>query len=193
MKPRSQSVLRLALLAGALALGALPAAAQRQRPSSGQQQPPGPWVPISVGVRVGYDAKANGEVVGGQVRIPVLPSGIVELMPTADVTFLNRTKDYQLNVEAVFVPGRRSGGLYLGGGFGRRSLALTPGNRQTVDTRSVVLGVRASGLAESLGFQIELRWIFIPESEIGFNPQPLTVGINLPLWGRGRSPRPAGR
>ncbi|SVB96625.1 uncharacterized protein METZ01_LOCUS249479, partial [marine metagenome] len=78
------------------------------------------WEPISIGVHAGYDNRNQQEMLGAQLRIPVLPSGRVELITNTDVTFLKSLKEYQTNFEAVYMltPGR--GGFYGGGGIGLR-------------------------------------------------------------------------
>ena len=64
------------------------------------------WEPISIGVHAGYDNRNRQEVLGAQLRIPLLPSGRVELITNTDVTFLRSLKEYQTNFEeeTVFRP-----------------------------------------------------------------------------------------
>jgi len=190
MTPTRRATHRAAVLTAALALTATPALAQRQRPTG--QPPPAGWQPAEIGARFGYDTNSNGSLLGGHARIPVVPSGIVEIMPSAEVTFLNQTKDYQYSVEAVLVRGGPSGGAYVGGGLGRRSLVLGPGGRETRSTWSIVAGVRGLGLVPFLNTQLELRWIYV--ADVAFNPQTLAFGVNLPLWRRrGSATAPGGR
>ena len=68
-----------------------------------QDEFPGPWAPPSLGVRGGYDNQQRRYVLGGQLRLPVLPRGQVELMPNVDVTFARGLKEYQYNLELVYV------------------------------------------------------------------------------------------
>lgn len=177
---RDATVVSLPVLVVLLVLAA-PADAQRVRPGSRPEPGPG-WTPINVGVRLGWDGRANGSLLGGQLRLPVLPGGKVELLSGGDVTFVGGTKDYQLNVEAVFQPTGGRGGLYFGGGVGwREGLFTVAAGRQRVATKNVVLGLRSPGAIGILGAQLEFRWIF--PSDIQFDPQPFSIGLNLPLWG----------
>ena len=54
------------------------------------------WSPVSIGLYVGYDNQPSGEVAGAQMRIPVLPSGTVELLSGGNITFLNQLKELSL-------------------------------------------------------------------------------------------------
>lgn len=142
------------------------------------------WPAISIGPRIGYDQGSSGEMVGLQVHVPVIRSAHVELMPNADVTFLTALREYQLNLEAVYVTGGRLGGLYLGGGVAFRnsiygSDPATP--RSTERGWSAVVGVRATGAAV-FGIQLEARWTFL-DVDVR-DPRTISLGINFPLWGR---------
>ena len=102
---------------------------------------PGPasaqgWAPVSIGGRVGYDNKQRDEVLGAQIHIPVVRSGVVEFLPNVDATFRPLFNEYQINLEAVYVLGDRTGGgLYAGGGVGfrwrRSNLGTWGGQPQT--------------------------------------------------------------
>lgn len=141
-----------------------------------------PWMPISIGPRAGYDQNARAAVLGAQIHLPLLRSGLVELVPTADIVFVNNAREYQYNLELVYVTGGRMGGLYGGGGVGYRDTVLngTPTDpRTTIFGYSLVLGVR-SGITGPFQVQIELRWIFLEDTTV--RPAPVTLGINFPLW-----------
>lgn len=143
---------------------------------------PGPagWAPPSVGVRFGWDNKQRNEVLGAAVRLPILPSGQVELMGGTEVTFLRNLTEYEFNAEAVYVQGGRAGGVYGGGGLGLRN-TIYPGSveRRTELGFTLVVGVRLTGLG-ILVPQVESRWIFIDDAPFTF--QTLTLGVNLAFW-----------
>lgn len=174
MRPMTRHASRKgALLIWTLALGA---------PSLEAQEPSASWTPANVGIRFGWDGRSNGSVLGAHLRVPVLPNGRIELMGGADRTFLQGTHDDQLNLDVVGVLGGRSGGLYAGGGLGWRNGIFTPGaGRETVTSRGLVVGLQQAGVVGIAGIQLEFRWIF--PSEVLFDPQPATLGLNLPLWG----------
>lgn len=145
------------------------------------------WPAVSVGPRIGYDQGSGGEMVGLHVHVPVIRSAHVELMPSADVTFLTALREYQLNVEAAYVTGGRSGGLYVGGGIAFRNSIYgsdPSAPRSTEQGYTVVVGVRATGSAP-FGVQLEARWTFL-DVDVR-DPRSIGLGVNFPLWGRGRS------
>ncbi len=109
-------------MCGALALLAFtaPAHVAAQQPAADEG-----WPAPAIGVRLGFDQTASGEVVGAQIRVPVLPSARLELVPNADITFLDNLREYGFNIDAVFVSGGRQGGLYLGGGLSMRNSVFT--------------------------------------------------------------------
>ena len=182
--PRSSCRRNLALFAGASFLAACfvaPASVEAQQPDGGA---PGPWPSVSAGIHFGYDQSANGEVLGAHVRIPVLRNGRVEVVPSANVTFLSRLREYGAHVDAVYVHGGNQGGPYLGGGLALRNsiFGLDPAEARTTETGfDFVVGLK-SGNSGRLGTQIEFRWIFLPG--IDYEPRIVTLGVSLPLWGR---------
>ena len=97
-----------------------PLATEGQRRGS-QQAAAASWPSITVGAKVGYDNNSKGEVLGAQLRVPLLRSGAVELMPSAEVTFLAGLKEYQYVVEALYLLAGRRGGPYVGGGLAFRN------------------------------------------------------------------------
>ncbi len=168
-------------LSGALALLLLaaPAAVAAQQPGADEG-----WPAPAIGVRVGFDQSASGEVLGAQLRVPVLPSGRLELVPNADITFLNNLREYGFNVDAVFVSGGRQGGLYLGGGLAMRNSIFTAeigGPRETEVGFGAVVGLKGGGPA-GLMTQVEFRWSFLPD--VDYDPRAITLGLNFPFWGR---------
>ncbi len=159
-----------------------PAAAQAQlrRPSAPQQEGIG-WTPISAGLRLGYEDRSSSLVLGAGMRIPMVPGASIELQPNADVTFLPKLKEYEYNLEAVYVYGGRNGTLYGGGGLAWRSTIFhdEPG-RRTKQGYSIVVGLRSlPGGRSSFGTQIQLRWIFVDPV---LKPRVLSFGVNFPLW-----------
>lgn len=173
--------MRSTALASLLLLALVPATAHAQR-FQGQAAQRG-WPPATVGIRAGYDYNSTGSVVGAQIRVPILPSGHVEVVPNGEVTFLTGLKEYQYGVDAVLLSGGRSGGLYAGGGIAWRSTIYEGSDRETRRAPTVVVGARSSALfGAPFGTQIEMRWSF-PEGD--FKPRTLSLGVNFPLWGRG--------
>jgi len=172
--PRTPGALAL-LLAMALASLPAPGSAQSRRPptSSG-------WSPILVGVHGGYDYTSTGSLLGAQMRIPLHPSGYVELVPNGDVLFLPQLKEYTAGADLVAVSGGKLGGIYAGGGLTWRD-AFSDGVRSTKRAPTIVVGLRSPPLFGSpVESQIEVRWIRV---ETPVKPKFLTLGINVPLWG----------
>ena len=144
------------------------------------------WEPISIGVHAGYDSRSRQEVLGAQLRIPVLPSGRVELITNTDVTFLKGLNEYQTTIEAVYMLTPGEGGFYAGGGIGVRNTTLgTDLNdpRKTLQTFSLVTGAVLGSIGR-IRPQLELRWIFIDETTV--DPQHFTLGASFTLWERQR-------
>ena len=106
-------------------------------------------------------------------------------MPNADVTFVTRLREYQYNLEAVYVTGGRRGGAYFGGGIGWRNSIFGADRvdpRETIRTYNLVVGGRG-GVAESFGTQLEIRWLFLNQEV--FDPRTITLGVNFYLGGGG--------
>lgn len=162
-----------------LALASVPASAQAGPGGDG----PG-WAPVNVGIHLGFDENSQGEVLGAQMRIPVLPSGKVELMPVGSVTFAAGLKEYHFSLDAVYTMGGRRGGLYFGGGLAVRNTIFDDPGRTTKTGWDAVVGLKSAGFAGTpIGTQLEVRWIFVDED---LKPRVLSLGVNLPLWGWGR-------
>lgn len=178
--PRTRT---LCLVAAALALVPHAAHAQRRGVGPGSDGGDG-WPPILAGVRAGYDYSSTSSLVGAQLRIPVLPSGFVELVPNGSITFLTGLKEYQWGVEAVLLSGGSQGGFYAGGGLGWRNTIYGDGpQRETRTAPTAVAGLRTgSAFGSPIGTQIEMRWTFVDGP---FRPRVITFGVNVPLWGSG--------
>lgn len=166
------------LVAGtALAAVAPASAASQLRP----EQETG-WRAVEIGVRVGYDNALREELVGGLLRIPILPNGSIELVPSADVTFLSGLKEYQLNAEAIYLWLSPDGGLYAGGGFGFRN-TIPPespeGAREYITTYSLVVGLKLTNLPR-VNPMLEFRRVFASDLEV--DPQHFVIGLTVELW-----------
>jgi hypothetical protein len=180
MRPHDRSLPTALLLGLALALAALSPVRLAAQAGVGQQEEPGPWAPPSFGIRYGYDNQQRDDVLGAQVRIPILPHGEVELMPSVDITFLRGLKEYQYNIEAVYVLDGRAGGIYGGGGVGfRNTIFDESAGRSTEMGFTGVVGIRLVGLGLIVP-QIEYRAVFIDKAPVTY--QQLSIGVNLALW-----------
>lgn len=170
------SVLLLAWLL--LTAGAADADAQQRR---GRQTQEARWAPVAVGIRGGWDQNARREMLGGQIRIPVLRSGMLEVVPSADVTFIPVERDYQYAVEAAWVSGGARGGLMVQGGVGWRSTTITaddPDGRETFV--GYVLGLGGKTAAGPVQVEVAIRWLFLQGTT--YRPSMIGLGVNLPLW-----------
>lgn len=180
-RTRGAAVVRDALgcvAAAALATTVVPIAAAAQLGAQAEQG----WPGVEVGARVGYDNAQRQEVVGALLRIPILRNGTLELLPNADVTFLEGVKEYQLNAEAVYLFTGGDGGLYAGGGVGLRdalSRSDPGGPRETITTFSMVVGLKFSGF-ERIHPLLEFRRVFA--SQFVVDPQMLSLGVTFVLW-----------
>jgi hypothetical protein len=183
MTPMRATQGRTLLLVLALTLAAHPAEAQRPGAAAAPGNGPG-WAPPSAGFRAGYDYNSRATVVGVQLRIAALPSGYLEIVPTADITFLTGLREYQAGVDAVFVSGGRRGGPYAGGGLAWRNSIYDGPDRETRRSPVAVVGVKTGAPlgGAPFGTQLEMRWIY---RDGPFKPRILTLGVNFPLWGRG--------
>lgn len=185
--PSAAQARRAALAAAAaLLLATVPDTLHAQFGRPDLSPPPGSqgWAPASAGFRAGFDYNSNGSVLGAQLRIPLLPGGLVEAVPHADVTFLTGLKEYQGGVELVAVSGGRRGGVYAGGGVAWRNTLWSGPDRETRRAPTAVVGLRSGAtFGAPFGTQLEMRWTF-PEG--AFKPRVLSLGVNFPLWGRDR-------
>jgi hypothetical protein len=140
------------------------------------------WPAMEAGLRAGYDNGVREEFAGALLRIPLLRSGRVELMPNMDVTFYRALKEYQYNLEAIYLSVPRTGGLYAGGGVGFRNTILPSdpaAGRQTITTWNIVLGAKFGG-EDRLHPMLEFRRIFT--SDLAVDPQQVSLGATLTLW-----------
>lgn len=180
--PREHGRAAATLLLFALGLVFLPslADAQVRRGRTAQEGPP--WAPVTIGARFGWDQAASGEVLGAQIRIPVVRSGAVEVVPNAEMIFLTGTKEYQYNLEAAYVSGGARGGIFVGGGIGWRDSVF--GALDLDDPRDTYFGwIAAVGAKGGLGvlqFELALRWAFLNDTD--YRPNSATLGLNYPLW-----------
>jgi hypothetical protein len=180
MRTPDLTAVRALILVTLLLSGVTQADGQVRR---GRPVPTAPgWAPIAVGVHVGYDQRSQAELIGAHIRIPVLRGGTVEIVPNAHIVFLNNNKEYQYNLDAVYVFGDARGSVFAGGGIGRRDTVLgapTGTPRATVSSYSIVFGAKSGGTG-FLTTQIEGRWIFLDDSD--FRPLAFTLGLNFSLW-----------
>lgn len=172
---RSSALLLIALL---LTAGGVDTEAQQRR---GRQTEEARWAPIAVGVRAGWDQNAQQEALGAQIRVPVLRSGMIEIVPSADVTFIPIERDYQYTVEAAWVSGGARGGLLAQAGVAWRSTTITADD---LDGRETFFGyvVSIGGMSMVGPVQVELglRWIFLDDTT--YRPSLASLGVNVPLW-----------
>ncbi|MEX2049586.1 MAG: hypothetical protein WEB90_08425 [Gemmatimonadota bacterium] len=171
--------LRTALVAAATLAAPAAASAQLARLPGDSA---GGWPAIEIGIRAGYDNGLREELVGALLRVPVLPSGRVELMPNMDVTFLRGLKEYQYNLDAVYLTVPGEGGLYAGGGIGLRSTILPSdpaAGRQTITTWNLVIGAKFE-MGERLNPMVEFRRAFT--SDLAVDPQQISLGATIELW-----------
>ncbi len=137
------------------------------------------WMPIVIGPQIGYEMVNGSLVLGAGARIPVVPSGAVEVLPSANVTFLHGLREYEYNLEAVYAYGTRYGAIYGGGGLAwRNTIYEHQTRRQTKQGESIVVGVRSFPAHARFGTQLSLRWIFVDPV---LKPRVISLGINFPL------------
>lgn len=172
----------VALLATLLALSTLTVDGEAQVRRGRAPEPSARWSPIAVGVRGGWDQRANAEVLGAHLRVPVLRSGIVELVPNGEVAFLRGAKDYQYGVDAAWVPGGARGGVFLSAGIAWRDTPIA--SLDTGDVRETYFGwVAGAGGKTGVGrmqLEVDLRWVFL--NDTSYRPNSATLGINFPFW-----------
>ena len=168
-------------LAVALVFAAMPTALHAQF-GGGPPVPTTGWAPASIGVRGGYDNSLEGWMVGGFLAVPVLPRGSIELMPSADITFLPGFKEYQGSLDLVYLTAGRRGGVYAGAGVGVRNSVFGPdpdAERRSVLTFDIVTGLRL-GSGSRIRPLVEIRWIL--QDEYGRDPRHVELGVGFSLW-----------
>lgn len=176
---RATRRLRTALVAAAALCAPAAASAQLARLPGDNV---GGWPAIEIGIRAGYDNGLREEFVGALLRVPVLASGRVELMPNMDITFLRGLREYQYNLEAVYLTVPGEGGLYAGGGMGFRNTILPAdpaAGRQTITTWNLVIGAKFA-MGERLNPMVEFRRAFA--SDLAVDPQQISLGATIELW-----------
>lgn len=166
------------LLTAAVAVADVEAQVRRGRDADTSER----WAPIALGVRAGWDQRANAEVLGAHLRVPVLRSGIVELVPNAEMAFLTGGKDYQYGLEAAWVPNGARGGVFLLGGIAwRETPAVTPDAPERRETYfGWVAGAGGKTGVGRLEVEVDLRWVFL--NGTSYRPNSLTFGVNFPFW-----------
>lgn len=140
------------------------------------------WAPITVGVRIGYNQDPSGELLGGHLHFPIIPSGKLEIAGAADAVFIRGTRDYQYDAYLFYVHGGGTrAGLYGGGGIGRRDSenASVADPVRTLTAYSLVAGAR-TGSGNLLRSYVEFRYTWLVDADI--EPTALTFGLALPLW-----------
>jgi hypothetical protein len=185
---RRATLALLILLAGASSLPA-DVDAQVRRGRVEPQEPP--WMPITIGGRGGWEQEqlGSGGTIGAEVHIPVVRDGRFELVPSFDAIFLNVQDEYQYNLDALFVPGGRRGGVYIGGGVAWRE-SLLAGVGQDVGRANyfgyniVVGGKNQIGPVQIL---LGLRWLLLTDT--AFDPSAVNVGLSIPLWSSRATPQ----
>jgi hypothetical protein len=189
-RPVAQTLRVVAVLLSALAILTSSATAQVRRGRAQRVTPR--WAPVAFGLRAGWqqDPIANGSLLGGELRVPLLRNGIVELVPSADFVWLPTTEESQYNADVLFVPQGPQGGVFAGGGVGWRDSpygASAAGDlRETYFGVNLVVGGRTP--IGPLQLTAALRWTFLRGSD--YSPNTLTLGLNYPLW---RAAPPPGR
>lgn len=165
--------------------GVADAAAQVRR---GRTAPPvARWAPVSAGLRFGYDQAAQGEVVGLQIRIPIVRSGVIELAPNAERIFLTGARETQYNLQLDYVPAGPRGGVVLGAGIGWRNTIVGVPLGQPAATYfgyTVMLGGKTN--LGPVQLELGLRWAFLNDTQ--YQPNSATLGLNVPFWRVGPTP-----
>lgn len=176
---RSRAVPLLLAMVAALP-GAL-AGQARSAPGAGTG-----WTPIAAGIHGGYDYTSTSYLVGAQIRIPLHPSGYLQVVPNGDIVFQPRLKEYLAGATVVGVSGGRRGGIYAGGGLTWRN-TLQEGVRTTKRSPTIVVGVLSPTLfGVPFSTQLEVRWVRV---DTPLKPKLLSFGVNFPLWGWGEARR----
>lgn len=141
------------------------------------------WAPPAVGARAGWDQRANAEVLGVHLRVPIVRSGIFELVPNAEMAFLTGAKDYQYGVEAAWVPAGTRGGIVLSGGVAWRDTPIGAADAEGDPRRTYFGWVLGAGGRTSVGraeVEVKLRWVFLNDTT--YRPNSVTLGFAFPFW-----------
>lgn len=183
MKPvsiRCARALALAALVVSVAVSHLDAQVRRGRATTPEAAP---WAPISIGLRFGYDQEVRTQLLGATLRIPVVRSGVVELNPSVDNLFVRGQDDRQYNLDVTYAAAGPRGGLILFGGVAWRESIF--GLLVTERTRFFGYNAGAGGRTRAGPLEIEalIKWTFLNDTEL--QPNFVSIGVNLPLWGAG--------
>lgn len=178
---RSRTVRRTLLSVSALLLTATALDAQVRRGRAPADEA-APWAPVAIGVRAGYDQTARGQLIGAQVRIPILRNGQLELNPNVERVFLRGEDDTAYNLDVSYVPGGVAGGLTLGVGVGWRETLIGFGET----TRFFGYNIVVAGKTYVGPVQLEaaIRWALLRDTT--YDPNSVSLGVNYVLW----DPRP---
>lgn len=141
-----------------------------------------PWAPIAFGVRAGYDQTARAQLVGAQIRIPILRNGQLELNPNAERIFLNGDDDTALNLDLTYVPGGVQGGLSLGAGIGWRKTLIGFGDTNRFFGYNIVIAGKT--FVGPVQIEAAIRWALLRDTT--YDPNSVSLGVNYLLW----DPRP---
>ncbi len=156
---------------GLVGLTATDSMAQRRPPAP----PPPAAAPAEVGIRGGRDFEAESWMLGMQFRMPIGPMGRLQLMPSADLIFLEESTAWQVNVDAniELLP---EGTLYGGGGLAILSTEADE-DMERFTGWNLHLGVKPPMPGVRVLPYIEGRWSII-EDESRFR---LVAGLNVPI------------
>lgn len=128
--------------------------------------------------RVGWDYRSEAPALGAALRFPLF-GGRGDLVGGGDVVFRDGLTETQGHLDAVVVFGGRSGVTVGGGPLVLRSIFEDGGETETRTGYSAVAGLRQlPGPEESVGFTLELRWVFVDRLE----PRYFTLGVGFPLF-----------
>jgi hypothetical protein len=161
-----------AAVALALAVTAGDVVAQQRRPAP----PPPVPSPAELGIRGGRDFDAEVWTLGMQFRMPLGPWGRIQLVPSADLIFLDESTAWQVNVDGSLelLP---EGMLYGGGGLAILSTEVAEGEMERFTGWGLHIGTKPQMYAVRVRPYVEARWTFI-EGDGLFR---LVLGLNVPI------------
>ena len=147
------------------------------RPAGGG--PIGPVTPPAIGARVGLDFDEGAMSVGGQARfmLPFLPG--LELMPSADVFFLDEKNEWQLNLDAAL---QLLPILYGGAGLAVARDSLPTSSGPSIETGyNLFLGLNVPSSRFPIKPFAEARWTIINRF---VQPFRIVAGLSVRLGGQ---------
>lgn len=150
-------------------------------PVHAQERPEGRALPATAEARLAWDYRSEAPGLGVALRLPLL-GGRGDLLAGGDAVFRDGLTEVQAHVDALVVLGGR-GAIVVGGGpVWLSSVFESGGEREGRWGYGAVAGVRQlPDPDQTVGFVLELRWVFVDELE----PRFLELGVALPLF---RSP-----